>query len=117
MLNPYIPGRSIGGGRPFVQALSDILRRRDRPGIENTLDIALHVAEEHVARRHEAARRTVQPGPLGKSGVSSLARMPTIRISMSTLMRSGRPVRVSSALICTRPSIIGLASEIRPRMK
>ena len=69
MLNPYIPGRSIGGGRPFVQALSDILRRRDRPGIENTLDIALHVAEEHVARRHEAARRTVQPGPLGKSGV------------------------------------------------
>ena len=45
MLNPYIPGRSIGGGRPFVQALSDILRRRDRPGIENTLNIALHVAE------------------------------------------------------------------------
>lgn len=27
MLNPYIPGRSIGGGRPFVQTLSDILRR------------------------------------------------------------------------------------------
>ena len=57
------------------------------------------------------------PAPSAKAALSSLARMPTIRISMSTLMRSGRPVRVSSALICTRPSIIGLASEIRPRMK
>ena len=58
-LCPQISGRSVGSGRCFVQRFADILRRRDGSGVKNALHVALHVAQEHVARRHETARRSL----------------------------------------------------------
>ena len=46
----------------------------------------------------------LNPAEAAKSAFESFARIPTSSTSISTLIRKGRPVRVSSALICNRPS-------------